>query len=71
MLSQYPYKKQCMSKEVYGRPVLMEFCGRQYYGPEQVEEYLKRIFGENYMELPPPERRLRPGDRIETLILSR
>lgn len=56
MASQYAYKKQCMPREVYGTPTLLEFEGRQYYGPEQYTEYLTRLYGD-YMQLPPEEKR--------------
>ena len=56
MASQYPYAKQCMPREIYGIPVLLEFEGRQYYAPEKYEQYLSRLYGD-YMQLPPPEKR--------------
>ena len=56
MASQYAYKKQCMPREIYGTPVLLQFEGREYYAPEKYEEYLTRLYG-NYMELPPVEKR--------------
>lgn len=56
MASHYSYEKQCMPAEVYGTPTLLEFEGRQYYAPEQYQEYLRRLFGD-YMQLPPPEKR--------------
>lgn len=56
MSSHYSYEKQCMPKEIYGRPILYDFAGRKYYGPENYDEYLSRIFGE-YMKLPPEEKR--------------
>lgn len=56
MASQYAYEKQCMPQEIYGTPVLLEFEGRQFYAPEQYEEYLTRLYGD-YMQLPPQEKR--------------
>lgn len=56
MASQYTYKKQCMPKEIYGTPVLLEFEGRQYYAPREYTQYLTRLYGD-YMQLPPPEKR--------------
>ncbi len=56
MASQYPYEKQCMSREIYGTPVLLEFEGRKYYAPEKYEEYLTQLYGD-YMQLPPEEKR--------------
>lgn len=56
MASHYSYAKQCMPREIYGTPVLLEFEGRQYYAPAQYTEYLQRLFGD-YMQLPPEEQR--------------
>lgn len=56
MASHYSYAKQCMPREIYGTPVLLEFEGRQYYAPAQHIEYLQRLFGD-YMQLPPEEKR--------------
>lgn len=56
MASQYAYKKQCMPKEIYGAPVLLEFEGRMYYAPREYTQYLTRLYGD-YMQLPPPEKR--------------
>ena len=70
MVSHYPYTKQCMPKSIYGSPYLAEFAGRKYFVPEKTEEYLIRIFGKNYMQLPPIEKRVRPDDIIEKLIIE-
>lgn len=56
MASHYSYKKQCMSKEIYGAPTLVEFTSREYYAPEKLDEYLTRIF-KDYMKLPDEKQR--------------
>lgn len=56
MASQYAYAKQCMPRDIYGTPVLLEFEGRKYYAPEKYTEYLTRLYGD-YMQLPPDEKR--------------
>ncbi len=56
MASQYSYAKQCMPREIYGKPVPLDFEGRQYYAPEKYKEYLTRLYGD-YMKLPPEEDR--------------
>ena len=56
MASQYAYAKQCMPREIYGTPTLLEFEGRKYYAPQQYRQYLTRLYGD-YMQLPPPEKR--------------
>lgn len=54
MASHYSYEKQCMPKEIYGTPRLVEFENCQFFAPSQLEEYLTRIY-KNYMQLPPVE----------------
>lgn len=54
MASHYSYKKQCMPKEIYGTPCLVNFSGRQYFAPQQLDEYLTRIYND-YMKLPDKE----------------
>ena len=61
MASHYSYAKQCMPKEIYGTPQLIPFEERHYYAPEQLDEYLKRIFGD-YMKLPSPEKQKEQRD---------
>lgn len=56
MSSHYSYQKQCMPKEIYGEPILLDFAGRKYYAPDRYIDYLQRIFGD-YMKLPPEEKR--------------
>ena len=53
-LSHYKYEKLCMAKSIFGTPKLYSFEGREYYGPENMESYLRNIFGD-YMKLPPKE----------------
>lgn len=56
MASKYKYTKQCMPKEYYGTPKLINFEGRQYFAPERIEDHLKHLYGD-YMILPPVESR--------------
>ena len=64
MASHYSYSKLCMPGEIYGKPQLASFEGRYYYIPERIHEYLTRIFGDDYMQLPPIENRYRPSENI-------
>ena len=64
MASQYAYSKQCMNKEIYGTPKLADFEGRKYYVPSKTDEYLSRLYGNNYMELPPIEKRYRSYEYV-------
>lgn len=50
-LSHYKYDKLTMPISVFGEPKEYLFEGRNYYGPEMIEEYLCRIFGD-YHRLP-------------------
>lgn len=45
-----------LKKDVYNPPVEVEFEGYKFYAPNKYDEWLKRFFGENYMELPPIEK---------------
>lgn len=60
MASQYGYQKQIMPREVYGNPKLMFFNDLLLPFPERPEEYLSRLFGENYMQIPPLHKRRVP-----------
>ena len=53
-LSHYKYEKLCMPKSIWGTPKLYDFEGRQYYGQEDINAYLTRLFGD-YMKLPSKE----------------
>lgn len=54
MASKYEYKKECMPKEIYGKPVLLEFSGKKFYAPEKYIDYLELIYGD-YMKIPSRE----------------
>lgn len=55
-LSHYKYEKLCMSEKVWGTPTLYCFENRQYYGPEDIVNYLHQLFGD-YLALPNEEQR--------------
>lgn len=56
--SNYGYKKQCRDKNVYGKGVRLTFENKQYLAPENYTSFLTQLFGQNYMELPPIEKRV-------------
>lgn len=53
-LSHYKYSKLVMPIAYFGTPRLMRFEDREYFCPEQVNDYLAHLFGD-YMKLPPLE----------------
>lgn len=56
MAGGYPYEKECMPREIFADPVLLEFEGRAFYAPQKYREYLTGLYGD-YMQLPPEEKR--------------
>ena len=60
--SQYSFSHQVMNKTVYGTPILLDFCDTKFYVPEKTEEYLTILFGADYMQVPPPEKRRKGYD---------
>ena len=50
--------KSAMPIDVYFPPKKIEMCGKQYYAPNKIEDYLTRAYGSSYMELPPIEQRV-------------
>lgn len=62
MASQYSYSRQTISKKIYGTPKLIKFEDTELYGAEFPEKYLSHLFGDNYMQLPPEEKRVKPQD---------
>lgn len=55
--SQYNAKRQTMKKSLYGNGKRVLFEDRMYIVPENSDAVLRSIFGENYMQLPPVEKR--------------
>lgn len=62
LCSQYSFKKQVMLKSVYGTPTMYEFEETSFYGPEKINVYLKTLYGSDYMEIPPIEKRRKGHD---------
>ncbi len=50
--------KNTFAYDVYFPSKKLEFEGRQYAVPGKTEEYLERIYGKDYMQLPPEEKRV-------------
>lgn len=56
--SQYGYKRQTMPKDVYDPPAYLTFNNRTYRAPGKWDIVLRRIYGDDYMTLPPVEKRV-------------
>ncbi len=54
---QYDMEKETMPKEVFEPTSLLEFEGKMYRCPANPEYYLRRIYGDDFMQLPPVEKR--------------
>lgn len=52
--SPYAFEREMMPQELYGKPTLIKFGEKEYYGPEKADEVLRHIYGD-YMQLPPNE----------------
>lgn len=65
--SNYGYVKQCRTKDVYAPAVNLTFENKKYMAPNKYCDFLRQLFGENYMELPPIEKRVtrHPIKKIE------
>lgn len=55
--SQYPVKRQTINIDFFGAGRQLQFENRTYNVPVEYHEVLKTIFGNNYMVVPPPEKR--------------
>lgn len=55
--SQYALKKQIMPVEWYGRGTSVMFENRYYHAPTEFRKVLSSIYGDNYMDIPPVEKR--------------
>ena len=50
----FPYNKESMKKEIFGKPVKLLFEGRLFNAPERYEDWLERMYGD-YMKVPPAQ----------------
>lgn len=57
------HEKEIMKREYFGEPKLAKFENVELYIPEKYDEYLTTLYG-NYMQLPPPEKRVSHHDYI-------
>lgn len=58
--SRYGYLKQVINRNIYGEPARLSFEGELFCVPQFYNEYLTHLFGANYMQLPPEDKRVKP-----------
>ena len=58
--SKYSHKKQTISRKIYGNPHKVKFEDTYFNVPENTDAYLRQLYGKNYMQLPPVEKRVEP-----------
>ncbi len=66
-VSHYPYKHQIRPIEYFGKPQLVKFEDTEFYAPANIEGCLTMLFGKNYMQIPPEEKREKPTPVYKTL----
>lgn len=57
-------EREITKKEWFGKPSICKFENMEIYIPENADKYLTALYGE-YMQLPPPEKRVSHHDYIE------
>ena len=56
--SNYGHIKQTMPKKIYGVPKKLFFENKEYNVPNDYEYFLTRLYGEEYMKIPPKEKQI-------------
>jgi lipopolysaccharide cholinephosphotransferase len=51
-------RDRIFAKRMIGKRALVYFEGRGFYAPEHFDDYLRQMYHDDYMELPPPELRV-------------
>ena len=51
-LHNYPWHKQLHEAKVFGEGVKCRFCGRDFVAPADMDGFLRKVFGGNYIEEP-------------------
>ena len=63
-----PMSRRVLKKEWFGTPHPIKFEGHDFLAPAGTEDYLLHLFGEKYMEMPPPELQMCHGDLDSVLL---
>lgn len=56
--SHFKWQKQLFNNDVYGEGCLLEFEGRLFRAPAKYVEILRRLYGDDYMKIPPKEKQI-------------
>lgn len=59
-LHNYTWNKQIHESAVFGDGSICMFEGRQFIAPAKADEFLKKVFGEDYIREPPKEKQIMP-----------
>ena len=59
-VSKYGYDRQVMDRKIYGVPARIVFEVIEVNVPEYTSEYLQLLYGNNYMQIPPKNKRVQP-----------
>lgn len=62
--SAYPVGRDIMEAEWFKGREYLKFEGKQYAVPKGYKEYLTALYGDKYMELPPPEKRVTHNPKL-------
>lgn len=54
----YNYNKETLTKDIVENLVLLDFEGYMFPVPKEFHRYLTQVYGDDYMELPPEEKRV-------------
>lgn len=60
----YDWQRQTHPISVLGTGGMCDFCGNTVMAPRDIHSFLTQVFGENYMDPPPPEKRVPPHTYI-------
>ncbi len=67
-LHNYPWRKQIHPIEIFGTGTYSEFCGMRVCIPKNTDAFLRKVFGDDYMEEPPVEKQKQPHNYLEIQI---
>ena len=70
MASHYPYSKQLMEAHIYGHPKLYSFRDTTFYGVEEYDLYLQKIYGNDYMTPRKEQSELKAEEKSGLLIIE-